>query len=275
MIEIPESQTLARQLTERFSGKTVDDAIAGHSPHGFAFYYGDPAHYQPRMKGETWGPAAAVAGQVCVDIGRNLLVFTDGARFKYLGTGSPMPKKHQLWVRFDDGSALACSVQMYAGIHLYPKSALDNPYYLIAKEAPNPLTDAFNAAYFDQLVASAKPTLSAKALLATEQRIPGLGNGVLQDILFEAGVHPKRKAADISDSQREALYHSIKNTLKHMTERGGRDTEKDLFGQPGGYHTLLSRLTWQGPCPHCGGSIIREAYLGGKIYYCPVCQFLS
>lgn|GEM_PF-2077218 len=30
-----------------------------------------------------------------------------------------------------------------------------------------------------------------KAFLATEQRIPGLGNGVLQDILWTARIHPK------------------------------------------------------------------------------------
>jgi formamidopyrimidine-DNA glycosylase len=43
--------------------------------------------------------------------------------------------------------------------------------------------------------------LSAKAFLATEQRIPGLGNGVLQDILFTAGIHPKRKMAAISEEE--------------------------------------------------------------------------
>ncbi|MCQ4762422.1 hypothetical protein NE555_17590, partial [Alistipes onderdonkii] len=41
----------------------------------------------------------------------------------------------------------------------------------------SPLGDGFDAAYFDRLVAGAKPNLSAKAFLATEQRIPGLGNG--------------------------------------------------------------------------------------------------
>ena len=61
----------------------------------------------------------------------------------------------------------------------------------------SPLGDGFDAAYFDRLVAGAKPNLSAKAFLATEQRIPGLGNGVLQDILFNARIHPKRKMATL------------------------------------------------------------------------------
>jgi formamidopyrimidine-DNA glycosylase len=43
--------------------------------------------------------------------------------------------------------------------------------------------------------------LSLKAALATEQRIPGLGNGSLQDILWQAHLHPKRKTNTLSDEE--------------------------------------------------------------------------
>ncbi len=54
--------------------------------------------------------------------------------------------------------------------------------------------------------------------------------------------------------------------------RGGRDTETDLFGMKGGYASILSRNTVGTACPRCGGTIAREAYLGGNVYYCPGCQ---
>ncbi len=82
--------------------------------------------------------------------------------------------------------------------------------------------------------------LSLKAFLATEQRIPGLGNGVLQDILYNARLHPKKKLGALSDGEFAALFSSVKNTLAEMTRNGGRDTEKDLFGSTGGYVTKLS-----------------------------------
>jgi formamidopyrimidine-DNA glycosylase len=113
-----------------------------------------------------------------------------------------------------------------------------------------------------------------KALLATEQRIPGLGNGVLQDILFKAGIHPKCKKSDISDSRKEQLFLSVKVALKKMADNGGRDTEKDIFGKPGGCKTILSKNTYKDPCPSCGDSVVKEAYMGGSIYYCPSCQVL-
>ena len=108
--------------------------------------------------------------------------------------------------------------------------------------------------------------------MATEQRVPGLGNGILQDILFEAGIHPKRKLNTFSMKEKRALYHGSLAVIKAMAEQNGRDTEKDLFGNPGGYGTAMSRKTVGQPCPKCGDLIRKEAYMGGSIYYCPSCQ---
>ena len=137
---------------------------------------------------------------------------------------------------------------------------------------PDLLTNAFDEAYFDTLWNEAKPSLSAKAFLATEQRIPGLGNGVVQDILFNSGIHPKRKLETMNDENRKRMFNSVKSTLKEMVDCGGRDTEKDLFNQKGGYMTILSKNTLMHPCRKCGGGLIRQAFLGGNIYFCPVCQ---
>ena len=48
--------------------------------------------------------------------------------------------------------------------------------------------------------------------------------------------------------------------------------ERDLFGKVGGYHTILLNKTLMYPCPAFGSGLKREAYLGGNIYFCPVCQ---
>ena len=88
---------------------------------------------------------------------------------------------------------------MYCFISAYPDGVIDNKYYTISRESISPLSDAYTEAEFEKLFASAKKTLTAKALLATEQRIPGVGNGVSQDILFNAGIHPKQKVLDLSD----------------------------------------------------------------------------
>ena len=143
----------------------------------------------------------------------------------------------------------------------------------MAREKPSPFSPDFDRAYFEGIVSTPEvQKLSLKALLATEQRIPGLGNGTLQDILFNARMHPKRKTGDLSAQEKDALYAALKSTLAAMAEAGGRDTELDLFGRPGGYHTILSKNSAGKPCPACGGIIRKEAYMGGSIYYCTNCQ---
>jgi len=117
-----------------------------------------------------------------------------------------------------------------------------------------------------------KPKSSVKVLLATEQRIPGLGNGVLQDILFNAKINPKREINSLTDIDKSALLQSIKMTLKNMILQGGRDTEMDIFGNHGNYKTILSKNTLSKPCPQCGNPIIKETSSGGVVYYCPYCQ---
>ena len=270
MIEIPESHTLANQLNETIKGKIIKKVIAGHTPHGFTFFFSDPQNYPGLLERKTVNVAEAMAGQVEIRAGDARLVFNDGVNIRYFEKGAKLPQKHQFFMELDDESMLVCTVQMYGGIYAFLEGENDNPYYLAAKEKPSPLSEAFDAAYFNALWDHAKPNLSAKAFLATEQRIPGLGNGVLQDILFNARINPRTKLSDIPS--KEPLYKSIKETLAAMTDCGGRDTEKDLFGNAGGYKTILSKNTWKQGCPLCGGPITRAAFLGGNVYDCPVCQ---
>ncbi|MCX7615301.1 MAG: hypothetical protein N2Z65_06065 [Clostridiales bacterium] len=175
-------------------------------------------------------------------------------------------------VELDDGGVLVCSIQMYGTVFVFMDGELDNKYYHLAKTKPQPTSDAFDRAYFETLLTNGYDKLSAKAFLATEQRIPGLGNGVLQDILFKARIHPKRKMGTLSWKEIDVLFRSVKDTLFEMTKLGGRDTEKDLFGKSGGYLTVLTKNAMGKPCPICTTEIQKAAYLGGAIYWCPGCQ---
>jgi len=273
VIELPEVVNLSRQLTETISGKRIAGVVAGLSPHKFAWYHGDPKDYDALLRGKTIDTAVARGGMLEIRAGDAVLLFSDGVVLRFHVRDEKRPQKHQLLIEFEDGTAISASVQMYGGLWCFKEGEFQNPYYDVARAKPSPLSDEFDPAYFDRLITSADvQKLSAKAFLATEQRIPGLGNGVLQDILYNARIHPKRKIETLTDGERETVFHSVKTTLKEMTAQGGRDTEKDLFGKPGGYRTRLSKNTVGKPCPVCGGRIVKEAYLGGSIYFCDGCQ---
>lgn len=275
MIEIPESRTVAQQVAGMLSGRTITDVFNATHPHKFTWYSGDPADYRALLAGKAILSAEGHGAFVdmLLDDDTHIAV-SDGVNLRYYPAEAEIPSKYQLLVTLDDEAFLVFTVAMYGGINAF-RGVFDNPYYLGALSKPSPLDERFDAVCFDRLVAGAKPNLSAKAFLATEQRIPGLGNGVLQDILFKARIHPKRKLATLGDRELENLYVVIKNVLREMTAAGGRDTEKDLFGNFGGYRVLLSKNTWREPCPVCGGVLVKEAYLGGAVYYCPHCQPLG
>lgn len=272
MIELPESHTLAKQLYQVLLNKIVDDVVAAQSPHGFAWYNGDPSNYVYMLKGKCITCAEAYGGQVELLLEDMRLVFHDGVNIRYLEKDAPLPKKHQLYMRFTDGSGIVCTVQMYGGMMAFPVGTYDNTYYLCSVAKPSPYTNEFDEAYFMHIVENGGAKLSAKALLATEQRIPGLGNGCTQDILYLSNIHPQSKIGHLTDNELETLFHTMKSTLLVMREQGGRNTEKDIFGNPGGYRTLLSSKTLNYPCMRCGGIIQRNAYLGGNIYFCEHCQ---
>lgn len=272
MIELPEALTYGQQLKEHVTGKVVVQVQPPSSPHKFCWFNGDPDHYGEMMAGKavTGARAFGIYAELELEDGVRL-AFNDGVAVRLLQPGTAVPGKYQLLVRFGDGSALVFTVSMYGGIICH-RGDYDNEYYERSLSGCSPLSGSFTWEYFDRLFKRMKPSSSVKAFLATEQRIPGLGNGVLQDILFQAGVNPRRRMESLSRAEVRRLYDSVIQVLGDMTAGGGRDTEKDLLGNAGGYRTLLSKNTLAAGCPHCHGPLVKEVYMGGAVYYCPVCQ---
>ncbi len=276
MIELPEAITMAKNLNSSIKGRRITEVIAAQNHHGFAWYFGDPAGYEDLLVDRIMESASCFGGFVELNIGDSKLTFQDGANVRLLPKGAKPPEKHQLYLKFDDGTSIVTTIQMYAAIMAFPASLdYDNSYYLTAKASISPLDKKFDEIFFGKLVSDAPPKLSVKGLLATEQRIPGLGNGCLQDILWNAEINPKSKVHSLSDTELETLFKSVKSTLKDMTDNGGRNTEKNLFGEAGGYQSILSAKTKDYPCIRCGGVITKKAYMGGNVYYCEKCQKVS
>ncbi|WDV46446.1 endonuclease VIII [Clostridiaceae bacterium M8S5] len=273
MIELPEAIVLSKQIYNTLKGKKIKNVIANQSPHKFAWFYGEPSKYRLRLKDKSIENVNVYGSFIEVILGTTKLLLAEGISARYIEKGEKLPQKHQLLLEFEDGSFFVVSIRMYGGIWCYENDEFDYEYLQVAKEKPSPFTEGFDYKYYHKIISDENlQKKSVKALLATEQRIPGLGNGVLQDILYNVKIHPKRKVQTLSDNEVKELYYSIKDTLDEMEQKGGRDTEKDLFGKAGGYRTKLSKNTLSKPCSICGGKIHKKAYLGGSIYYCESCQ---
>lgn len=272
MLELPESYTIAKQIKEHLTGKIISHIEVLQTPHKFAFFNGEADRYEEYLEGQTITGAVFQGGMVQINTEDSMIVLNDGAYPRYYDDRKKFPKKHQFAIHFDDETGIFVSIQMYGGITIFPKGECTDGYYISSSTKPNPLTDGFTFDYFQSLYPAGGKKLSAKAFLATQQRIPGLGNGVLQDILWEAGIDPRYPMQDAPKEDFQALYGAVNKIINAMAAQGGRDTERDLFGQKGRYCTQLSKNSLNQPCTRCGYEIHKTNYMGGTIYFCEHCQ---
>jgi formamidopyrimidine-DNA glycosylase len=162
---------------------------------------------------------------------------------------------------------------MWGAMELYEQGQETKRKY-IRDMRPTPIDAEFSLEYFTALIAECARTerRSVKGLLTQDQLIPGLGNAIAQDILFQARLHPRQPVESLDRRSRKALYDSIRKTVAKAITQGGRNDEVNLFGEPGGYQRILDKNRLGNPCPACGTAVVKEQYLGGACYYCPKCQ---
>ena len=240
MLELPEAKVISQQLNQTIQGKKIEKTTAAQTAHKLTWYKGDPQKYPEMLSGKTIGISCGLGALVTVQAANSTLVFSDGVNLRFHTAGESRPVRHQLLIEFSDSSALSAVVQMYGGIVCFTDNDYDNPYYKAALVKAAALSPAFTNSYFDGLISSpAVQKLSLKAFLATEQRIPGLGNGVLQDILFNARMHPRKKTSTLNDTERESLYKSVVKTLIGNGAAGRKRHREGSLRQFGGiYHQI-------------------------------------
>jgi formamidopyrimidine-DNA glycosylase len=278
MIEMPEATTIARQMNETLTGKTIARFGRGNKTHKFLWLNRPDEEYETILPGLSITGASSFGRSIYLHLEDHMLWWSDaGGKLLYHAPGENLPKNYHLAWEFEDGSALTYALQMWGAVKLLDQSEFS--------EKPNdetgiePLSPGFTIERFNEML-DEYPEKTSKGikgfLVATgyvmPKHIAGLGNAIVQDILFHAGISPKRKVMDISPEERENLFEAINGTIAEAIELGGRYDEVDLFGQPGRYIRLMDSKTVGTPCIHCGADIQKISYLGGACYLCLYCQ---
>lgn len=275
MIELPEASVIAQQMSQELQGKRIESGNRGNVSHKFAFYSRPPEEYASILGGRTMGEAVDHGSCILASVEPDYVLGLGGGgeRILFHQNESTLPKKHHLMLRFGDGTYLTVTVQGWGSALLLDRSQLAAHPYLGAPGV-SPLSDAFTLEYFEGLFEELEKgnSKSVKFFFISKPGIWGVGNGYLQDILFRAGVHPRRRAVDVDAEERRALYGATRETLQQAVDLGGRDTEKDLYNRPGGYLRILDSKSVGQPCIECETSIEKIQYLGGACYFCPRCQ---
>ncbi len=78
--------------------------------------------------------------------------------------------------------------------------------------------------------------------------------------------------SSLAHDERWQYFESIKAVIREAIDKGGRNTERDLFGTYGRFVSSLSKDTVGMPCATCGATIVKFSFEGGSCYVCPICQ---
>jgi formamidopyrimidine-DNA glycosylase len=275
MFELPELLTLASQANETLRGRSIDRGSLGNRPHKFVWYNRSHEEFAKLTAGRRVGTSYARGRWLFVPLEPwyVLLLGEFGGKMLFHPAGTPLPDAYDLCLVFDDGSGLTVTTSMWGAMELWEGGAEQERQYVRGMR-PTPVDPEFTFDHFDHLVdeALAGAKRSVKGLLTHDQRIPGLGNAIAQDILHRARLHPRHDLADLNPTQRRALYDAITATVGEAIELGGRADETDLHGHPGGYARRMDKAAAGRPCPDCGTTVLKIQYLGGACYLCPSCQ---
>jgi formamidopyrimidine-DNA glycosylase len=129
-----------------------------------------------------------------------------------------------------------------------------------------PLSDQFTITRFSTLLSDKRPI---KIVLTDQSLIAGIGNVYADEILFHAGLNPKRAAASLTDEEIAVLHNSIQFILKNaiiMVRTRLTDTSEKIRD------FLLIHGKKGQLCPVCR-STIREIVIAQRVtHVCPQCQ---
>ena len=136
-----------------------------------------------------------------------------------------------------------------------------------------PLTEEFTLDNFKKALGKRKTSI--KAVLLNQQLIAGIGNIYADEACFLAGIKPGRKVGSLKASKVKNLHDSIEKVIKKAVETRGTTFNNyvDANGNQGGFLKYLKVYQRDGePCFVCGNILQRVKVAGRGTVFCENCQ---
>jgi formamidopyrimidine-DNA glycosylase len=269
--ELPEVETIRRQLAPHLAGRTIVRAEI------LDFRWTRPEAPAPVAAELTGAVVARVSRR-----GKYLVWELSGDRYLLMHlrmTGTLLldpaadPPHTRVRLEFDGGHRMVYVDPRRFGTGHLVHGAAARDEYLAARIAVEPLTPEFTPQYLRQTARGR--TAPVKAFLLDQRRIAGVGNIYADEALFRAGIHPLRPAGRLTKAQLERLHAAIEEALRAGIDAKGAsiDDFRHVDGARGSFQDRFLVHTRAGePCPTCGRTISKIVVGGRGTYVCTHCQ---
>jgi formamidopyrimidine-DNA glycosylase len=268
MPELPEIYHIAGQMDSRLRGRRIvevdikQDKCLNVPPEEFRRLIVDKAIEGVQGRGKWLLTRFADGAHLMISLGM-------GGDIIYHPPGEPFEGKYQVRLDLDDRSYIHVYFSWFGYAHA--ASAADLPAHrMTAQLGACPLSPEFTLDRFRAMLAGKKGGI--KSYLMDQHNIAGIGNVYIQDILFQAKLHPNRKINAISDQELERLHQAIVSHLGHAASLGGLKWERDFYGQHGRYQYELVGHRPGTACPECGATVEEIRTGSTRSFICPSCQ---
>ena len=273
MPELPEAETIVRDLQRKVTGRTITGSKVT-----FADILGTdltPQRLNKLVKGRTIDTVERRAKKVVLRLSGELtLVISLGMTGRVVASKAARARDlRHIAVRFDldDGSSLLYDdARRFGSIEIYTNADWQKRQTSLGVE---PLSDEFTG---DKLFQLTRTSISPiRNWLLDQTRVAGVGNIYASEALYRAGVRPKRRANTLTRAESARLRETLRDVLTASIESRGTTVSdyRDADGVEGGFAQLLRVYERQGePCARCGTNIKRVVFTNRSAYYCPKCQ---
>jgi len=183
-----------------------------------------------------------------------------------------LPSKHTriIW-DFSDGAKLFFNdMRVFGWMKIVE---MEKYHQETRKQVPDVIDEHFTVKYLKEVLVKAKKAI--KLVLLDQDKMGGMGNIYVNDALYLAGIRPDRKANEVKENEVRKLYKAMKEVIEKGIKYGGASAANyvDLQGMGGSYqeHFLVYKNDGQ-MCPKSNG-VIKKMKLGGRgTFYCEKCQ---
>ncbi|MDZ4741188.1 MAG: bifunctional DNA-formamidopyrimidine glycosylase/DNA-(apurinic or apyrimidinic site) lyase [Alphaproteobacteria bacterium] len=146
---------------------------------------------------------------------------------------------------------------------------------LLAALGPEPLTPAFSPSILCAVLTDKRTAI--KSALLDQRVVAGLGNIYVCEVLFRAGVSPRRLSSLIERHEAEKIVKKVKLVLRSAIKSGGSTLRdyKTTSGELGYFQhkfRVYDRADENCVNPGCHGVVQRIMQSGRSTFFCAQCQ---
>jgi len=266
MPELPEVETVRRELEPWLVGRTIVRARRADAPAGPKYHHLERADGQRiqavNRRGKFLLLPLSRGDELVIHLGMTGHL-TPHRPESHLRVVVDLEKKERLY--FQDARRFGRFLVVRAGRY----ESLPTLHHM----GPEPLSSAFTGDHFHHVLRTSRAPI--KAFIMTQRPVAGVGNIYADEALWRARIHPLAPAHTVSRRKADELRTAIVDVLRASIAAQGTTFSdyRNVNGEPGDFFSELAAYGHDGdPCQRCGTKLARIIVGQRGTCFCPRCQ---